>query len=225
MTTALVTGANRGIGREIAKELAQRGVTTIVTARDAAKAEATAREIGAALGLALDVTDPASVNAAAEAVRERFGKLGVLVNNAGVALDEADDVIRADEAILHRTFETNVFGAWRVSKAFWPLLAPGGRIVNMSSGMGQLVDPAEWSPIYSMSKTAQNGLTVQLALRGRRDRIAVNAVCPGWVRTDMGGETAPRSVQEGADTPVWLALEAPADLTGKYLRDRREIPW
>jgi NAD(P)-dependent dehydrogenase (short-subunit alcohol dehydrogenase family) len=112
-----------------------------------------------------------------------------------------------------------------VSKAFWPLLEGHGRIINVSSGGGQLSEPSGWAPAYSLSKTALNGVTVQLALDGQRAGIAVNSICPGWVRTDMGGPGAPRDVAEAADTPVWLALEAPASLSGKFLRDRQEIPW
>jgi NAD(P)-dependent dehydrogenase (short-subunit alcohol dehydrogenase family) len=225
MITALVTGANRGIGHEIARQLIQRGVQTIVTARDTAKAEQAAQELGAAMGLTLDVSDPQSVEAASHAVKERFGRLDVLVNNAGVALDDLNDVVGESETMLHKTFETNTFGPWRMAKAFWPLLAPGGRIINLSSGLGQLSDPGEWAPLYCMSKVALNGLTVQLALRGKADSISVNSACPGWVRTDMGGPGANRSVKEGADTPVWLALDAPSELSGHFLRDHHSIPW
>ena len=112
-----------------------------------------------------------------------------------------------------------------MARACWPLLTPGGRVINISSGGGQLSEPADWAPAYCLSKTALNGVTVQLALAGARERIAVNAVCPGWVRTDMGGAGAPRSPAEGADTPVWLALDAPQGLTGQLLRDRQVVPW
>jgi NAD(P)-dependent dehydrogenase (short-subunit alcohol dehydrogenase family) len=222
---ALVTGANRGIGREIARQLAERGARVVVTARDRAKAEGTAREIGAAMGLEMDVSSALSVAQAVNALRDRFGRLDVLVNNAGILDDESDSLLDASEDLMHSTFETNVFGPWRVAKAFWPLLKGHGRIVNVSSGGGQLSEPSGWAPAYSVSKTALNGVTVQLALDGQREGVAVNSICPGWVRTDMGGPDATRDVAEAADTPVWLALEAPPSLNGKFLRDRREIPW
>lgn len=222
---ALVTGANRGIGKEIARQLSARGARVIVTSRDRHKADAAAKEIGAAWGLELDVASELSVMQAAQAVKERFGRLDVLVNNAGILEDESDSLLDADEDLMHDTFETNVFGPWRVSRAFWPLLQGHGRVVNVSSGGGQLSEPSGWAPAYSVSKTALNGITVQLALDGKRDGVAVNSICPGWVRTDMGGPNATRDVAEAADTPVWLALEAPASLTGKFLRDRKEIPW
>lgn len=222
---ALVTGASRGIGREIARQLVLRGVSVIVTARRPEASEAAARELGAAWGLTLDVADALSVQQAAEAVRARFGRLDILVNNAGILLDRSDSLLKTQEDLLRQTLETNTLGPLRTAQAFWGLLSSGGRIVNISSGGGQLSEPAGWAPAYCLSKTALNAVTVQLALEGARDGIAVNSVCPGWVRTDMGGAAAPRSVTEGADTAVWLALEAPGELSGKFWRDRTEIAW
>src|SRR6266516_3806703 len=128
--------------------------------------------------------------------------------------------------LLRKTLETNTLGALRVIRAFVPLLAKSKapRVINVSSGGGQLTGGADgWSPAYCISKTALNGVTSQLA--AALPKFAINSVCPGWVRTDMGGRSATRSVEEGADTIVWLASEAPQDLTGKFLRDRKEIPW
>ncbi|MBU6429552.1 MAG: SDR family NAD(P)-dependent oxidoreductase [Cyanobacteria bacterium REEB65] len=224
-SAALVTGANRGIGREIARQLVQRGVQVVVTARASQKAAQTALEIGAAMSVGLDVTDLSSVHQAHAAVAERFSHLDGLVNNAAIGEDWQHDILEVDEATLRKILETNTFGALRVARVFWDLLKPGGRVVNMSSGMGQLSDPADRAAAYSLSKTALNGVTAQLAAAGTSDRISVNSVCPGWVRTDMGGPEATRSVSQGADTPVWLLLEASAQLTGKFLRDRQEIPW
>ena len=223
--TALITGASRGIGREIARQLVERGWLVIVTARDPQQAASTAREIGAAMSAELDVIDPASVERARATVRERFDHLDGLVNNAGVAGEWGRSILDVPEEDIRRLLDTNTFGPLRVARAFWDLLEPGGRIVNISSGLGQLGDPSAMSPAYGLSKTALNAVTVQLALAGKPAGIAVNSVCPGWVRTKLGGPTAPRDVSEGADTPVWLIAEAPPDLTGKLLKDRQEIPW
>lgn len=224
---ALVTGANRGIGHEIARQLAGRGFLVVLGCRDVATGRKAAADIGEkAESLALDVASAESVRAAAEAFAARHESLDVVVNNAGVIEDHDTDITTLDPGLIARTMETNTFGALRVTQAFLPLLrrSRAPRIINISSGGGQLGDGiGDWAPAYCISKTALNAVTSALA--GALPGFAVNAVCPGWVRTDMGGSSAPRDVRQGADTPVWLASEAPQDLTGKFLRDREEIPW
>ena len=150
----------------------------------------------------------------------------MLVNNAGIIVDGDSAILEISDDLFRNTLETNTLGALRVTRAFVPLLSKSKspRVINVSSGGGQLTGGADgWAPAYCISKTALNGLTSQLA--AALPKFAVNSVCPGWVRTDMGGQGATRSVEEGADTIVWLAGEAPQGLTGKFLRDRKEIPW
>jgi NAD(P)-dependent dehydrogenase (short-subunit alcohol dehydrogenase family) len=149
-----------------------------------------------------------------------------LVNNAGILLDEDKSALTMTPEIFEKTFRTNTLGPWLVAQAFLPLLEKSAapRIVNVSSGGGQLDGGADgWAPGYCVSKTALNGVTMQLA--AALPKFAVNCVCPGWVRTDMGGSNASRSVGEGAAGIVWLAAEAPQNLTGKFFRDRKVIPW
>lgn len=221
-TSVLVTGANKGIGLEIARQLAERGCTVWLTARDAKRGEKAARDLsGDVRFLQLDVSDPLSVNAASEQV----SSLDVLVNNAAVLLDEGSDVLKLSADVVRATLEANTLGPLMVAQAFVPHLRKSKqpRIINISSGGGQLSDPSTWAPAYCLSKTALNSVTALLS--AALPEFAVNSVCPGWVRTDMGGSAAPRSVQQGADTPVWLALDAAQSLTGKFLRDREVIPW
>jgi NAD(P)-dependent dehydrogenase (short-subunit alcohol dehydrogenase family) len=229
----VVTGANRGIGFEIARQLAARDAEVILTARSPAAGEEAARRAAGGAGRvhahALDVTDDASARAFAAFVAERFGRCDVLVNNAGVVMDGDDAVLSVEPRVALATFETNTVGPWRMAQVLLPLLRKserGGRIINMSSGAGELSDfDGSWAPAYSLSKAALNLVTRMLAVAVASDRIAVNSMCPGWVRTDMGGANAPRSVAEGADTAVWLALDAPAELTGQFFRDRKPIAW
>jgi NAD(P)-dependent dehydrogenase (short-subunit alcohol dehydrogenase family) len=228
---ALVSGANRGIGLETVRQLAAKRLTVVLTSRDLAAGDAAARKL-AAEGLAvvarqLAVTDPASVTRLAAAVEAEFGRLDALVNNAGVYLDQGRQGVDADLDAVRQTLETNLFGAWRLCQAFLPLMRRGGygRIVNVSSGMGQLNDMGGGSPGYRVSKTALNALTCILADELRGTGILVNAACPGWVRTEMGGREAPRSVEQGADTPVWLATLPDDGPTGGFFRDRKPIPW
>jgi NAD(P)-dependent dehydrogenase (short-subunit alcohol dehydrogenase family) len=216
---ALVTGTSRGIGREIARTLAARGCRVFAGQRTGEGPEGTET-------IRLDVADTASVEAAAAAVKARAGRLDILVNNAGVLLDEGVPVLDGDEATFRATLEANALGPWRVMKAFAPLIVKGGRIVNVSSTGGQLSTMGGWvAPAYNTSKAALNAITIQAAAALKPRGISVNTMCPGWVRTDMGGPSASRSVAQGADTAVWLALEAPVSLTGKFIQDRREIPW
>jgi len=231
MKTALVTGANKGIGFEVARLLAAKNWQVILTARrrDAGEKAVAAlqKSGGTASFVELDVTDPASVAKAAREVARHVDHLDALVNNAGVVEDRDQSILELDLDLLRRTLDTNTIGQLRVAQAFFPLLAKSDspRIINVSSGAGQLSDMGTWAPAYSISKAALNAVTVALdaALQGKG--VAVNSVCPGWCRTDMGGPGAPRSAEQGADTIVWLATEAPRDLTGKFLRDRKVIPW
>jgi NAD(P)-dependent dehydrogenase (short-subunit alcohol dehydrogenase family) len=230
MKTALITGANKGIGREVAQQLAAKGFHVFVGARNAKAgrkaADEIAKEHGKATFLEIDVADNDSVTTAAREFSNIEDHLDVLVNNAGIIVDGDNAVLEISDDLFRKTLETNTFGAMRVTRAFAPLLrkSRAPRVINVSSGGGQLTGGADgWAPAYCISKTALNGVTVQLA--AALPKFAVNSVCPGWVRTEMGGENASRSVEEGADTIVWLASEAPQDLTGKFLRDRKEISW
>ena len=228
--TALITGANKGIGYEVARQLAVKAFHVFIGARDRDAGRKAADEIAKqgrkATFLEIDVSDSASVTAAAREFSKIADRLDVLVNNAGIIVDGDNAILEISDELFRKTLETNTLGALRVTRAFAPLLAKSKtpRVVNVSSGGGQLTGGADgWSPAYCISKTALNGVTSQLATA--LPKFAVNSVCPGWVRTDMGGRNATRSVEEGADTIVWLATDAPQKLTGKFLRDRKEIPW
>jgi NAD(P)-dependent dehydrogenase (short-subunit alcohol dehydrogenase family) len=225
MKTALITGAHRGLGLETARQLAARGFKVIVTARDLEKALSAAAGLPNAQALQLDLNDEISVARAARATPEH----DVLITNAAILEDGDKDILRIPLEIVERTLINNTVGALRVAQAFLPQLArsPAGRIVNVSSGGGQLGDDetSTWAPAYCISKTALNGVTCQLAAALTNQGIAVNSVCPGWCRTDMGGAGATRSVEEGAAGIAWLAADAPQDQTGLFWRDREVIPW
>ncbi len=230
MKTALVTGANKGIGHEVARQLVAKGFHVFVGARNRGAgrvvAHAIAKNGGKATFLEIDVANNASVTAAAREFSKIADHLDVLVNNAGIVVDGDSAVLEISDELLRKTLETNTLGALRVTRAFARLLAKSKkpRVINASSGGGQLTGGADgWAPGYCISKTALNGVTSQLA--AALPKFAVNSVCPGWVQTDMGGKNATRSVGQGADTIVWLATDAPQKLTGKFLRDRKEIPW
>jgi NAD(P)-dependent dehydrogenase (short-subunit alcohol dehydrogenase family) len=226
---ALVTGANRGIGLEVCRQLAGLGLRVILTARDLSKATSAAGglESEAIEPEQLDVTDPQSILALAARLAVRRIDVDVLVNNAAILLDEGTDIVDLEADNLRRTFETNVFGAVAVAQAFVPGMVARryGRVVNVSSEAGQLASMGTYAPAYSMSKTALNAFTNQLAAATRGSGVLVNSACPGWVRTDMGGAAAPRSVREGADTIVWLATIGVKGPTGGFFSDRKAIPW
>lgn len=226
----LITGANRGIGLETAKQLAKRGFRVVVGARDEASGKHAVEGITATGGKAsflhLDVSSSPSIRTAATRYASISDHLDVLINNAGIYPDHGLTIVTLPRDRLHQTFQTNTFGALEVTQAFLPFLRKAGaaRVINVSSGYGQLDGLSPDQPSYCLSKLALNGLTIMLAQALAADRIAVNSMCPGWVRTDMGGPNADRSVEEGADTAVWLAADAPHELTGKFFRDRLEIP-
>jgi NAD(P)-dependent dehydrogenase (short-subunit alcohol dehydrogenase family) len=227
----LVTGATRGIGREIAGRLARRGLHVFVPGRDskvvALSTEAIQALGGSADGLGPDVSDSASIRQAATEFSEGFDRLDVLINNAGIYPDKGLSILTVPRERLTETFQTNTFGPVEVVQQFLALLrmTEGARIINISSGYGQLGGLSPNVPSYCLSTLTLNGVTIMLAAALAADEIAVNSVCPGWVRTDMGGPDATRSVEEGADTAVWLATDAEQHLTGRFFRDRSEIPW
>ncbi len=227
---ALVSGSARGIGREIARQLAGRGYDVIVTARDRSDAERAVAELhgaGDLIAAQLDVADRSSVDGLREQIESGPGRLDVLVNNAGVIGDTGKSAAIADLEEVKTTLETNLFGAWRLTQALLPLLrsSGAGRIVNVSTGMGQLSEMGGGAPAYRISKTALNALTRVLASEEGGAGILVNCLNPGWVKTDMGGSGAPRSVEEGADTAVWLATLPDDGPTGGFFKDREAIPW
>jgi NAD(P)-dependent dehydrogenase (short-subunit alcohol dehydrogenase family) len=227
---ALVSGANRGIGREIARRFAERGHYVVLGSRDVSAGEREAEQIEAEGGrvsvVELDVASTESVDRATRDVGNDPARLDVLVNNAGVYGSPAG-AADFDVEEAHEVLEVNLFGAWRLTQGLLPLLRESGhgRIVNVSSGAGQLDDMQGGRAAYRISKTGLNALTRILAAEEGRHGILVNTMCPGWVRTDMGGGSAPRSVEEGADTAVWLATLPDDGPTGGFFRDRQPIPW
>jgi NAD(P)-dependent dehydrogenase (short-subunit alcohol dehydrogenase family) len=226
--TALVTGATKGIGLEVVHQLAAKGWYVFLTGRSPSAVTQAASAFGpSVVPVSLDVTDQHSVAAAATTIARKVDHLDVLINNAGILDDDDTSICDLSVERLRRMLETNAIAVLVVTQAFLPLLrkSRAPRIVNVSSRAGQLTDMEAWAPAYSISKTAVNGVTGQFAAALKGENFAVNAVCPGWVRTDMGGSEAPRSVEEGADGIVWLASEAPCSLTGQFIRDRKPIPW
>jgi NAD(P)-dependent dehydrogenase (short-subunit alcohol dehydrogenase family) len=223
MKTALITGAYRGLGFEVARELSERGWQVIVTARRKEEGSAAAAKLKNATFVELDITNDSSVARAAKNV----ANLDVLINNAAIIADDDQNILAIRPEVVARTIETNALGALRVTQAFVPhlLKSSAGRIVNVSSGAGQLSDMGTWSPAYAVSKTTLNAITCLFAAALKEKGIAVNSVCPGWCRTVMGGAAAPRSVEEGAAGIVWLAADAPQDKTGLFWRDKEVIPW
>jgi len=229
---AVVTGANRGIGFEVCHQLARKDYQVILTSRDPSKGLAALQKLKEAgltvLFQPLDVTNPASVTALGHFLEEEFGRLDVLVNNAGIYLRSEDiSITSISMDTLERTLATNTFGALRMSQMAIPLMRKNGygRLVNVSSTMGQLAHLVSSSPAYRLSKAALNALTRMLADAQRGMDILVNACTPGWVKTDMGGAGANRSVEQGADTIVWLATMPSGGPNGAFFEDRRQIGW
>jgi NAD(P)-dependent dehydrogenase (short-subunit alcohol dehydrogenase family) len=268
MKTIIVSGGNRGIGLEICRQLDELGHLVILGSRDFIKGQEAARSFSKNLIVKqLDVTNEESIQHLFEFVKSTFGKLDILINNAGIGatrnnqgesglrkvknfmeknsgiarkliqktipiMKKAGIDVQKKEAkdisllLVKQFMETNFYGPWRMIQVFIPLLkeSENGRIINMSSGMGELQNLSGVSPGYSLSKTSLNALTIMFSNELKKEGIKVNAMCPGWVKTDMGGPNATREVNEGADTAVWLATEKNIP-TGKFFRDRNEIGW
>jgi NAD(P)-dependent dehydrogenase (short-subunit alcohol dehydrogenase family) len=228
---ALVTGANRGIGLEVCRQLAERGFIVLLTAREGAKATAAANKLkkaGTVEPIALDVADPRSIERAADEVLKRYDYLDILINNAGINYDTWETVENAKiDGPVMETITTNLLGPWRVCQAFLPLLRKSreGRIVNVSSESESLASMGAGPPAYQVTKAALNAMTRTLAGELRGAHILVNAVCPGWVATEMGGAGAPRSVAEGAASVVWAATLPDSGPTGGFFRDGKPVPW
>lgn len=231
-SVVLITGANKGIGREMARQFGARGCHVVLTARDPRRGREATEQLAAANPearfsfLVLDTTDRSSIRAAANEFARLSDRLDALVNNAAIMPDEGLDILQVTPEMAESVLRTNLFGPLFTAQAFWPFLErAGGRIINMSSMAGALSMPAGNIPIYGISKTALNGLTQKLAATGAAKGVLAFSMCPGWVRTDMGGAKAPRSVEQGADTAVWLALDAPRSMSGLFFRDRKQIEW
>jgi NAD(P)-dependent dehydrogenase (short-subunit alcohol dehydrogenase family) len=225
---ALVTGGNRGIGLEVARQLAARGCRVVIAARTEKNLAKGIEAAGPGVeGVILDVTKPTTITAAASGLQKRVGRVDVLVNNAAIAIAENVAILKTSPADLRATFETNLFGAIAVAQAFVPGMVERGygRVVNVSSRAGQLATMGGYAPAYGISKTALNGFTRMLASETKGSGVLVNSACPGWVRTDMGGPNAPRSVEQGADTIVWLATLPAKGPTGGFFADRKQIEW
>ncbi|MBD2498540.1 SDR family oxidoreductase [Nostoc sp. FACHB-280] len=231
---AVVTGGNRGLGFEASRQLAKQGYKVILTSREEAKGQAAAQKLQAegldVIAYPLDVSSNESSQSLAEFIRQQFGKVDALVNNAGIYIDTeagSNSILNTKIDTLQTTIDTNVFGVVRVTQALIPLMKERnyGRIVNVSSGMGQLTDMEGGSPGYRISKTALNAVTRIFASELVGTNILVNSVCPGWVKTDMGGANAPRTPEQGVDTIVWLATLPDDGETGGFFRDRQPIAW
>ncbi len=228
---ALVTGGNRGIGRETVKQLADLGIRVYLGSRNVKKGDQAAQDLkgnGRDIQcIELDVADDISRKRAIDTIIKSESRLDILINNAGVLLDSSGSSLMTSLDTLRKTMETNVYGPFHLSQYCIPGMRRNnyGRIVNVSSGMGQLSDMGSGYAAYRISKTALNAVTKNLAAEVTGSNIAVNTMSPGWVRTDMGGDMANRSVEQGADTVVWLATLPEDGPSGGFFKDREQIPW
>lgn len=228
---ALVTGGNRGIGLAVCEGLAKLGMHVLLGSRDlanGAKAAGTLRQKGLTVdAVQLDVTDPTSIENLHQTVQAQYKRLDVLVNNAAILLDENSNILRLPIETMRATMEANFYGPMMLCQTFLPLMRQHGygRVVNVSSQAGQLSSMGNYAPAYSISKTALNALTVMFAAAMHGGDIKINAMCPGWVRTDMGGAGASRSPEQGAETILWLATLPKDGPTGGFFRDKKPLAW
>lgn len=226
---ALITGASRGIGYEVVRQLADLGWSVFLTARDVqAGAEAVSRLGSSVSFVEMDITNEASIVAAAQSVSNRIGALDLLINNAAVLFREEDQtVFDVSIHVLRQCWETNCIGPLLVAQAFMPLLrkSHSARIINVSSEAARLYTMKHYIPAYSISKCGLNAVTRQLAAACAPYRIPVNVICPGWVATKMGGPNAPRTAEDGARTIVWLGTRAPTEVTGQFIQDGHILRW
>jgi NAD(P)-dependent dehydrogenase (short-subunit alcohol dehydrogenase family) len=230
MQNALVTGANRGLGKETARQLAEKGFKVILTSRS--EAGRTVAEEFRSNGFnvdfhQLDVADGQSIAELTDYLATNYAHLDVLINNAGIHYDTFQNTLNADFSIVEEALRVNTLGPWCVSKALMPLLkkSAAGRIVNVSSSSGSFADSWPGTPAYSMSKCALNMLTLKMAADLEGTNVKVNSVCPGWVRTAMGGDEAPRDVSEGAASILWAALIPEDGPSGGFFRDGEAVSW
>lgn len=233
---ALITGVSRemGLGYETAKQLADKGYKVIITAREFEKVKELADKINVT-AMALDITNDQSVQQLANDFEKQFGKLDVLVNNAGAFFDQDNEPLSADIQFIKDAFDTNLLGAWRMIKAFEPLLqkSKSGRIVNVSSGAGSFGDPVfglanhfSKVPVYGITKLALNGITVKLARQLKETNIKINSVDPGFTATYPGTENwGARPVNEGAKGVVWAATLPDDGPSGEFFRDGQTLSW
>jgi len=229
---AVVTGGNKGVGFALCRRLAGEGCVTVLTARDERKGRAACAKLekgGFPVRFhPLDVREEASARALAVFAEKEFGRLDILVNNAAVLNDRSKSALAIDMLSLQESLDTNLYGPLRVAQALVPLMKKngGGRIVNVSSWFGSLAEMHGGGYAgYRVSKACLNALTRILAAELKGAGILVNAACPGWVRTDMGGSGAPLSPDEGADTPAWLALLPDGGPTGGFFQGRKAYAW
>jgi NAD(P)-dependent dehydrogenase (short-subunit alcohol dehydrogenase family) len=223
---ALITGGNRGIGFAIAQGLLAKGYEVIITSRSLDNAQQAAQKLQSkVIPIELDVSNDDSINQAVATLCQEIDRLDILINNAGVYPDEGVNILTISRELLDVTMNANTFGPIRVVQAFLPLLekSQDARVINVSSGYGALESLSADVPSYCLSKLALNGATIMLAQALQAKGIVINAMCPGWVRTDMRGASAPRSPEQGADTAIWLATSATRHISGKFLRDRQVI--
>jgi len=235
---AIVTGANRGIGLEICKQLLMQGYYVVLTARNVDKGQTEVENLTSISSniefFKLDVQQQHDVDSLYEYINEKFSRCDVLVNNAGIFPDPRNDlenswpsILTADIETIQNGIDCNTYGTLRLCQAFIPLMKKNnyGRVVNLSSGMAQLSDMNGCCPGYRISKTAINVITRIIADELTEENILINSMCPGWVKTDMGGQDATREIPEGADTAIWLSMLPDDGPSGKFFRDRQVIPW
>jgi len=228
---AVVTGGNRGLGLETCRQLAERGYRVVLGTRDLSKGRAAATPLTerglSVVPMELDVTNAAAIDRCCAEITAQFGRVDVLINNAGISLDRGRSVLAVEGETFRATMETNFCGPLRLCQVMVPdMVRRGyGRVVNVSSRVGQLSTMGDRSPAYAASKAALNALTRLVAGATAGTNVLVNSAAPGWVRTDMGGPGAARSLEEGADTIVWLATLPDGGPSGQFFYDRASIPW
>ncbi|MGC9930931.1 SDR family oxidoreductase [Priestia aryabhattai] len=227
----LVTGGNRGIGYELVRQLAMDGFKVILTSRNSESGHKAVQKLKDShldvSFLTMDINNQTSIRQAAATVNEQYGRLDVLINNAGIYLDKNQTLVNMDPSVLEKTLTTNFFGAYHVIRSFMPLMEQQayGRIINVSSEYGAMSEMS--SPgvgAYKLSKFILNGLTQLMAAESNND-IKINAVDPGWVSSDMGGPSAPRTPEQAARSILWLATIGPEGPSGGFFKDGKQIDW